>query len=48
MKLRLWGAKEAKAAMGIRSNSSVKLVAHLGGMLRVHLGRMLLAYLGRC
>lgn len=31
VKLWLWGAKEAKADMGIRSSSSVKLVAHLGG-----------------
>lgn len=47
VKLWLWGEKEAKPDMGIRSSSSVKLVAHLGGMLRAHLERILTAHLGR-
>lgn len=38
LKLWLWGVKQAKADTGLRSSSSVELVAHLGRMLRAHLG----------
>lgn len=40
LKLWLWGVKQAKADTGLRSSSSVELVAHLGRMLRAHLGWM--------